>query len=347
MIESENKRVERLVGLFVFLGLVMAGALIVAFGKFEDRFRSQYDLTVTFSEASGLVARADVRLGGAKIGTVGSRPRLNKTLDGVDVHLRIYDGVRLLRGSRFSIARSGLLGDAYVSIRPPEERPEVEDFHAPGDLIQGSTEPGLGDLQASALEISRKINIAIDDLQETLASVKSTLERVDKELLSEDNVSRVSDTLENMKTASGKFSEASEKMEPFLDEGKEALAKAKETFEKTSSLIDELKPAVEGLSKLDLILTELQPAVGELRTTIKTSGDFLRELQDGDGLLPALLHDPELKQDATVFISNLRRRGILFYKDNASATGDDDAGRESGAGSIFRRPAQKRRPHGR
>ena len=41
------------VGIFVFVGLAMLGALLVQFGRLGEGFKAYYTITVRFSDASG------------------------------------------------------------------------------------------------------------------------------------------------------------------------------------------------------------------------------------------------------------------------------------------------------
>jgi phospholipid/cholesterol/gamma-HCH transport system substrate-binding protein len=75
MSEAKSKT-EILVGLFLLIGLGLLGALIVTFGRFDDRFAGHYSLTVIFDDAAGLIRGSEVRMGGARIGKVSGEPEL-------------------------------------------------------------------------------------------------------------------------------------------------------------------------------------------------------------------------------------------------------------------------------
>ncbi len=75
----KEKRTEILVGLFLFIGLLICGILIVQFGRFQDRFQNKYEITLNFPDATGIQKGSDVKLGGAKVGVVSEKPVLNKT----------------------------------------------------------------------------------------------------------------------------------------------------------------------------------------------------------------------------------------------------------------------------
>ena len=82
----EKKR-ERLAGLFVLIGLLLLGVLIVEFGRFGDRFRGHYPLYVEFPDTAGIIKNSEVRLRGAKIGRVATRPELIVTQKASTVHM--------------------------------------------------------------------------------------------------------------------------------------------------------------------------------------------------------------------------------------------------------------------
>src|SRR5690349_2272321 len=111
------------VGAFVFVGLAMLGALVVQFGRLGEGFKHYYEITVRFTDASGLLKGSDVLLAGAKIGHVSGGPQLARQGQGVVVPLRIYDYVKVPAESKFSIGSSGLLGDRFVNVTMPPGQP--------------------------------------------------------------------------------------------------------------------------------------------------------------------------------------------------------------------------------
>src|ERR1041384_674471 len=132
------------VGAFVFVGLAMLGALVVRFGRLGEGFKTYYDLTVRFKDASGLLKGSDILLSGARIGRVGGGPRLLREGEGVAVPLRIYDYVKIPKGSKFTVGSSGLLGDRFVSVvMPPGPATEYLPQNA---VVDGAPPSGIHDL---------------------------------------------------------------------------------------------------------------------------------------------------------------------------------------------------------
>src|SRR6476646_11268616 len=113
------------VGIFVFVGLAMLGALVVQFGRLGEGVKTYYQLTVRFNDASGLLKGSDVLLAGARIGKVSGGPRLVREGDGVAVPLKIYDYIKIAEGSKFTVGSSGLLGDRFVNVTIPHGPPKA------------------------------------------------------------------------------------------------------------------------------------------------------------------------------------------------------------------------------
>src|ERR687887_1114451 len=132
------------VGVFVFVGLAMLGALIVQFGRLGEGFKTYYTLTVRFTNASGLLKGSDVLLAGARIGKVSGGPRLVREGNGVAVPLKIYDYVKIPEGSKFTVGSSGLLGDRFVNVVVPSGQPKT--YLPPNAFINGARETGIDDI---------------------------------------------------------------------------------------------------------------------------------------------------------------------------------------------------------
>jgi phospholipid/cholesterol/gamma-HCH transport system substrate-binding protein len=83
------------------------------------------------------------------------------------------------------------------------------------------------------------------------------------------------------------------KAEGAIDSGKESFASAKETFASAKSAADELKKTIVDLRAL------------------------VQQAKQGRGALGALLSDREMAENLRALVANLRRHGILWYKDRA------------------------------
>ncbi len=275
---AQDRGLEFKVGAFVFVGLAMLAALVVQFGRLGEGFKTYYDLTVRFNDASGLLKSSDVLLAGAKIGRVAGGPRLVQVGNGVEVPLRIYDYVKIPAGSKFSVGSSGLLGDRFVNVAMPAGKPTS--YIEKNALIEGTRETGMDDLTREGGEL-------IKELQTTVQNINSTVSRLNQEALSSANMQNLRGTFEQLNAASANLSSSTKKFDGVMEKADAAVASIGKDAD------------------------ELQNVLGDARKVFK-------EAKEGKGLLPALLSNPDLANDLRALVANLRAHGVLFYRDTAS-----------------------------
>jgi len=114
-----SKFTELKVGVFVVVILVLFGAGIFTIGSHQKYFQRQYTLWASFSNISGLIVGAPVRLAGLTVGRVNEiRFPEDTAAKTITVELKIKKGVqkRIREDSIASIQTMGLLGDKYVEI---------------------------------------------------------------------------------------------------------------------------------------------------------------------------------------------------------------------------------------
>jgi len=318
-------KTETLVGLFLFIGLALLGALIIQFGRFGDRFVGKYPLTVVFDDAAGLIKGSEVRMGGAKIGKVADAPMLNPEVK-VEVELDISERIRIPEGSSFQIGSATLLGDKLIVITPPAE--PTGRFIEPESILRGGGPSGLEAIQNNAEAVSREarqllveakdtmrsIDAAIGDIRTATLELTDTLKKVNTSILSKENLAGIDRTLANLE-------KASEGLEPTLADARGAIASiekaaegARQTFADASARIGDLEPA----------LREVPKAVASLSRAADQAADTLDKVESGEGLIGTLAYDQQVSDDARAFIHNLKRDGILRYRDKESETSEDD-----------------------
>src|SRR5436309_16076015 len=156
------------VGIFVFVGLAMLGALVVQFGRLGEGFKTYYTITVAFNDAGGLLKGTDVLLAGARIGKVAGGPKLRKEGDSVAVPLKIYDYIKIPEGTKFTVGSSGLLGDRFVNVTIPCGQPKG--YLPPNAYVDGARETGIDDL-------TREGGALVNDLRGTVQKVDTTVAR--------------------------------------------------------------------------------------------------------------------------------------------------------------------------
>ena len=268
------------VGIFVFVGLAMIGALLVQFGRLGEGMKTYYALTVRFDNASGLLKGCDVLLAGARIGKVAAGPRLVREGGGVAVPLKIYDYVKVPEGTKFAVGSSGLLGDRFVVVTPPTGPAKA--YLPPNAYIDGTRETGIDDLtkQGGAL---------VTDLRGTVQKIDTTVERLNQDTLSKQNMENLKASMEHLNQATSALAESSKKLDGVMDQADSTMASAKQAAD------------------------TLQNAIGDTRKVLHSA-------TQGKGLVATLLNDQQLSDDLHALIRNLRAHGVLFYRDSAAST---------------------------
>ncbi|MFM7181887.1 MAG: MlaD family protein [Verrucomicrobiales bacterium] len=313
-----------LVGLFLFVGLVILGVLILQFGKFERRKIESYTLFARFSDATGVLPGSDVRLGGARIGRVASLPVLNETFDRVVVTLEINEGIGIPRNAEVTVSGAGLLGDKFISVQVPEgtDRAKV-DFFKGDETIEGISAGSLTSLQNKVEALSEKATYALADVQGAVARITSavdefekvgrnvniTVDKFNNGILSDANVADVRESLAKLRETTTNLADASEKLAPAIDKGGK-------TFENLDATLTEIRG----------IFGELKPITEKVKTSADKIGDAavsldkgVRRMTEGKGLLPTLVNDASLSEDFNQLIRNTRKHGLLFYRDDSPA----------------------------
>jgi phospholipid/cholesterol/gamma-HCH transport system substrate-binding protein len=317
MAESST-RTQVTAGIFVFCGLAMLAGLILKFGPLQHWMKKPYTVYAEFSDAQNLIQGAPVRRAGKAIGRVASAPKLLDGIQGVQVTLDIYPEYKIPAGSTLKITTLGLLGDSAVDVVLPEKM--TGEFVAEGAVLPGNATPDLTsaatrvsdeavvvlkDIRTSLAELNKTIGKINDGLlsdtnlkniENSIAALRSTLDRVDKEVMTTENVQAIRDSLAILKHT--------------MQTGSSAMNKADSALAKVDKAVEQLGPGLKGFAE----------ATAALKQTGAVLESLLREIRSGRGILHAIINDPLLRDNMERLVANMRRHGLLWYKDKAPST---------------------------
>lgn len=300
---AEKKNVEVFVGLFLLIGFLVIGAMVITIGRVGQSLRKYYLINVEFPNAGGLVKGSDVLLAGARIGHVAEPPRLTGKSYTVTVQLNIRDDVKIPRKSTFIVGSSGLLGDRYVDVIP-EENFDPNDVRNPGETITGTRATGLDDL-------TLKGGVVMDQLSAELEAIKKMTASINEQLLAEKNLKNLEATFENLRTLTNDFTESSKKLDAVLDSAQGAVDSAKGTIKTADGAASELRNAIADFRKVAVGATK---TIDSAKTFLDSGQSLLKQAREGNGALGTLISDRETAENLKALIINLRRSGVLFYK---------------------------------
>lgn len=336
--EERDKKTELLVGLFLFVGLVLLGLLILQFGAVRELFKTTYEVSVPFADGTGIKEGTPVMLGGQRIGKVPRNPELNDKFNGVVIPLEVYHEMKIPKDAKFSIGRAGLLGDSYIEIRPTGAH--TNEYFGGGDRIPDANVAQAGGMSALADKadvLAKKVEDSLTDIQATVKKLQLSLDRVNNGALAEKSMEDLKSTIAHLNNIMVRMDEKTLNEDTSKDL-KEIVASFKEAAASLNGTVKKLEPAA---GKVDSVMTKLDDAAGKVdgvvtkadtvmataTTALKTANTAIEDYDKiakmlgkgkGEGLLPALLNDGELKNEFQMLISNLRRHGILWFRDDAA-----------------------------
>jgi phospholipid/cholesterol/gamma-HCH transport system substrate-binding protein len=282
---AQERSTQLRVGIFMAIGLSAIALMVVYFGRFGDSVRGFYRIRVDYPNASGIYKGAGVLLAGAKIGFVENNPVILPDMDGVAVNLKIYEEVKIPSAAQFTIGSSGLLGDRFIQIvlgKDAKSSPPLQ----PGAIARGKSESGIG-------EITEQAGALLSDIQEAVGNINKVAQKLNSDVFKETTIANLSTTISNFKDTSASFVDASKKIDGVVKKAEGAIETGQQTFASAKSAADELKKAMVDIRAL------------------------VQQAKQGRGALGVLLSDREMAENIKALVANLRRNGILWYKDRS------------------------------
>jgi virulence factor Mce-like protein len=319
--DERDKKTELLVGLFLTVGLLLLGLLILQFGSIRELFKGSYTITLPLPDATGIKAGSPVMLGGSRIGKVSKTPDLNATFNGVTILLDIYKDKKIPADAKFALGTSGLLGDTFILIKPSGKAAQTYiETHAtiPEENIVKST--GLTDLQETAKEVGGKVEVALEDIRGAVKDLRESLKKLNEGALSDSATKDIKETFRHLNDVVTRIDTKIFGEQTSADI-KDAVASLKNAAKSFEDGVKKLDPAFEKVDKASDYLKsttgKLDKFVDNADAAVKSVDRTAASMRTGSGLLPALMNDPQMKNEMRMLITNLREHGVLWYRDSA------------------------------
>ena len=269
-------------------------------------------------------------LGGQRIGKVPRSPVLNDKFNGVIIPLEIYHDIKIPKDAKFSIGTAGLLGDSFIEIRPTGAH--TTEYIAPGTHLgedNVSQKSGMSALADTASDLSKKVDETLADIKSAIGDLRVSFDRVNNGALSKQSMEDLKSTIAHLNSVMARLDEKTFNDDTSKDV-KSAVTSFREAADSLNNSVKKLEPAV---AKADSVMTKLDSAAGKVdavmtstNTAVNSANTAVQDFDKvakilgkgkGDGLLPALLNDGDLKTEFQMLISNLRKHGVLWYSDEA------------------------------
>jgi ABC-type transporter Mla subunit MlaD len=133
----------------------------------------------------------------------------------------------------------------------------------------------------------------LSDIQEAVGNINKVAQKLNSDVFKETTIANLSTTISNFKDTSASFVDASKKIDGVVKKAEGAIETGQQTFASAKSAADELKKAMVDIRAL------------------------VQQAKQGRGALGVLLSDREMAENIKALVANLRRNGILWYKDRS------------------------------
>ena len=267
------------VGALVTSAVIVLMVFVFFIGSEQKIFSRKNEYRVRLVDVSGLAEGNPVRLSGVTIGVVRdiNLPRDPKK-PAVDITLMIDRkyAERIRADSRARLKKLGLLaGDSYIDITPGSPR---FDPLEPGSLIPAQRQTNVDQLISSGEDL-------VDNLVQISYSMKNILGRVDR---GEGLIGELTSTPETKQRIT------------------ETLMA---TLNKTNAVLSHIESGKGLIGKMiydDKYGEELSTSLAQTSASLQSLvADVQGSLKNGNGVIPALLNDPDEKKKVLTLVDNL------------------------------------------
>jgi phospholipid/cholesterol/gamma-HCH transport system substrate-binding protein len=145
-------KIETIVGIFVFIGLLCIGFMTVKLGKVSFLQDDSYPVTAKFISVTGLRGGNPVDILGIEVGRV-EKITMDQENQKAVVEMKIRKGIKIYDDAIASIKTEGLMGDQYISIDPGGSgtllgpRGTITETQAPVDIVGLIGKYAFGDVK--------------------------------------------------------------------------------------------------------------------------------------------------------------------------------------------------------
>jgi phospholipid/cholesterol/gamma-HCH transport system substrate-binding protein len=288
----ENKRLELKVGLFVFIGLILLGVLLIAFSKGTTVFRGTYTIRLVAVNVGGLKLRASVLLSGVQVGSVSG---ITLAPDGksVTITLNIYKGTTIYHDANFVIEQAGFLGDQFVAVLPTANQPpaitnnEVVHCEPPFDM----------------LAVARSASGFIQRVDDTVAKIEASVAELQHTVLNQETLTNISIAVANLKAASDHANGVAGGLDMLVATNTGQINAAVSNVVFFSQELTRLASNANGIVASNGVA--ISGAMTNLQAITATLKQIADDMQAGKGLAGTILENPELATNVQQTVNNL------------------------------------------
>ena len=346
---ERERRVIIRAGLFIALGLALAGLVIFVIGKERRLFEEANIYTGAFENVDGLALDSPVRLGGLGVGKVSKisfAPDLGdkRIIVTMEISNRFQDRIR--SDSIARVTGRGVLGDKAVDISIGTPDKDVVANH--GELQTGTSGDissllkATGEVIDNAVGITRDLRSGVQSyttpqIQEDVTQFIKSARNIAAEIESGKGVAhtiiydkKTSDDLKgllaNASAVAVRLDGAVAKVDVLLADIKtgEGSLHALIYDKKVATAVTDLGEAADELAKLihdakttkdgavyHLVYGDAKSLLGDLASAVSDVKKITTRINAGEGTLGAVINDPTVYEDLKEILGNIKRNRVL------------------------------------
>jgi phospholipid/cholesterol/gamma-HCH transport system substrate-binding protein len=346
---ERDRRIVIRAGLFVGLGLLLAGVVIFLIGKERNLFDKQVIYFGAFENVDGLVLDAPVRLGGLQVGRVTKisfAPDLGDKRIMVTMEVATQFRDRIRRDSVARVTGRGVLGDKAVDISLGS--PEAEAIPSGGEITTGTSGDissllkATGEIIDNAVGITRDLKSGVaaytapevrNDVAVLVKSARNIIEEIEggkgvaHTLIYDKRASdEVRALLASASSSAARLNGAIGEAEGILKEVRTGNGTAHALIydQKVAMAINNLGAAANEVSTLihdaktskdgavyQLVYGDARSMLGDLGIAARDIRDITTKIKAGEGSLGGVINDPTVYEDLKEVLGNVKRNRIL------------------------------------
>ena len=242
-----------------------------------------------YDQVNGVQNASPIMMKGVKIGTVTDISFDPARSEQVILHLSIQRKYRIQKDSEAKIVSNGLMGNKAVEIRYGNSSSVLQS----GDTLQTSRSRDLMEMAGSELEyFKQQFGQIATDLTAVLQNLNGVLER---------NAAHIDGTLGQLDQLSGDAAQLLAARKGDLNRAIENLANFTQVLDANGSRIDSI---VGNLNRFSGQLAD-EELVARLGKAVDNLSAVLNDLEQGDGTMARLMHDPALYASVDEAVNNL------------------------------------------
>lgn len=283
---------EATVGLFVLIVVALFVVVAMRLGKLT-KITEQTEYATVLPEAHGIIPDVVVEMDGVRVGKVTSIE--SNPSSGVLVKFIVTGPARVHVGGGVGLKTSGMLGSRYMFVTRGDS---LAPLVAPGTILP-MTESGA-DLE----QIMAKVSSAVDDLSVTIKGLKNVFGDTTVQSDLRETIGSIRSASERLEKILANFDAASEPIwddiNPTVTDIRAASHDLREMLARINQWSGPLTTNVEDR------LTEVSTMLAQVETAAREVSEAVEAVQHGEGTIPMLLDDDELAGDIKSSVQSLR-----------------------------------------